>query len=76
MKISDNDINRIETVLTNDDLFLRWKETVLGVKVKYVPSRRSYRFLPEAVDKSALILTQNKTNNDKYVRMLNFRKLK
>lgn len=78
LKISYDDLDVIYISLTNDDLFLRKKETSLGVRVKYVPpaSRgKSYKLLEAGVDKKeALCLTENTVENDKIIRLLNFNK--
>ena len=75
LKLSYDDLDVIELSLTNDDLFLRKKETSLGIRVKYVPPKdgfRSYKNTKYSAGSEALCLTDNIANNNRILRILNF----
>lgn len=58
----------LERMLTNDDLYLRIRETNLGIKVVSVQEKkRAYQLLDSGLDKESLCMSDNAKNNDIYL---------
>lgn len=77
LKISDECIEDINKSLTTDDLYLRFRETNLGIKTKYISpinKKQSYIQFRESISNHALCQSINKTNNDETIKTLNFKR--
>ena len=64
--------------LTNDDIWMRKRETELGVPVRWIPPKRGNKdsYIPASCgrDSSALCLTENLDGNDTITKLLKMRK--
>jgi hypothetical protein len=71
LQISDNDIPMIKDILCQDDIFLKIKENVLGIKIKFVNGVILGKDLKEQLNAQKHALNINntiKSGNDKIIK--------
>lgn len=75
LKISDSDLAMINQSITADDIFLKWKENLLKVKVLYCKGEKENSYKPQiGYNQKYALCFENWTRNDKTIKALNLRK--
>lgn len=77
LKITEEDLPIIQKSMTNDDIFLKWKENKLGINVVFCEGKTKDSYKPnKSYNHSYALCFENKINNDVIITALNLTKPK
>lgn len=75
LKISDNDLAMINKSITADDIFLKWKENKLKIKVLYCNGEKENSYKPHTgYNQKYALCFENWTRNDKTIKALDLKR--